>query len=750
MVTAMKLNKRLKKVFWEHKASYIGMILLITMSTSVFLGFKTSTVSITKNVADNRAKQKVEDAHFETALPISEKSLENLEKEYTLELQTNPSVEIENGYNKATLKLIPEAAKINLPKVYTGEYLASDSDILVDRWFFQKQRLSFGDKITLFGKRYTVKGTFTTPDTLSLLHLDTDFVADGTKFGLILMTKDAFGSLPENGRSINYSVRFTKSNEEAFRRALAKISFITEWVPKGTNKRITTFDSENQAIVVMSYVAPLFLLIVSTIMLAVVLSRMLKKEYTYIGTLSAMGYKKREILAHYLRLPVLLSLAGAVVGIIIGYFLIEPFSKATTLEYNVPKPDYTINSWDIAIILFVPLLFNGIAVALSVWKALRHNIVSLLKSGSAREKRGLLTRLIPHKRLPFKVRFRLKEITSNLPRSFLMIIGIAVSSLFLITGFLFYSSMNFLFDNNFNDEFGYAYQYSYKTPQIKNNTDGEPFMMASYYYVKDNENINFTINGVPENARFIRPKNDSGEVIDPDKTIVTKSAARRLGWKKGDTITIVSNSDLSKATITIDEICNIRYSDYVYIPLHKLNFMLRLDENTHIGVYSDQKLDIDDAIVSDILTKGDSEAGMEASVAAFRVFLYILGAVSGVISFIVIYIVTIMLIDENRKNISMLKVMGYQNKAISRLLLHSNLLLVFIGYGISVPLTLGIIDRFFDMMTASMFFDFQTSLALWQGLLSFGLIIGVYYLTLLPAKRKVLNINMAESLKASE
>ena len=223
-----------------------------------------------------------------------------------------------------------------------------------------------------------------------------------------------------------------------------------------------------------------------------------------------------------------------------------------------------------------------------------------------------------------------------------------------------------------------------------------------------------------------------------------------MGWKKGDTVTVISNANLKQSVISIEEICDIRYNDYVYLPLAKLNGILGLDAQTYIGVYSDELLDINATMINNILTKEDSEAGLETSIAAFRTFLYILGAVSAAISLIVVYVVTVMLIEENRKNISMLKVMGYQNKEISKLLLNSTSLLVWLGFIISVPITLNVVDMFFDVLTADMFFNFKTSLVWWHGLICFVLIISVYYLTLLMAKRKVLDINMAESLKARE
>ncbi len=737
-------------MFLAHKSSYIGILLLVLLSTACYLGFKTPMASIRQGVLDNRENSKLEDACFSLSVPMSDKMLSLYENLFSLSMEKFPSIEIDEGYQGAALRVFPKAQKMNLPLLYEGEDITNSADILVDRYFFNAQGLAFGDTITLFGKVYTIRGIFTAPNYLTVTRRDTDFMADGSKFGLVLMSRDAFSALPAQDIKTDYAVRFSNDNEKAFRTMLSLTNFITDWVPRSTNTRITNFDGEIGAIVVMSVVAPLFLLLVSTVILAVVQSRMLKKEYPYIGTLTALGYRKRDILLHYLRLPAALSLLGSVLGVALGFFLIKPFTLVTSTEYNIPRTLFTVNPWDIALILCVPILLNCLAVAFSVLHALHIDTVHLLKGDTASKRQGLLLRLVPYKKGSFKTRFRLKENLRNLPRSLLMLIGIAAASLFMMTGFLFYGALDFMFECNFNTLFGFRYQYVYNTLKTENVTSGEPYMMASYYYDKAGSRINFTIHGTAESPKYIRMKDSGGQVIDPGKTVATRSVARRMGWKEGDTVTVVSNATLAQVTLTIDEICDIRYSDYVFMPMGKLNGMLNLNENTHIGVYSLEPLQMDQSIVEDVLTADDSQSGAQASVAAFRAYLYILAAFSSLISLIVVYIVTSMLIEENRKNISLMKVMGYQDKEVSRLLLHSTSFLAFIGFFLSIPLTLSLVRSFFGMLTSNMFFDFAVNLSWQHGLYSLALVLMVYYLTLFLNRRKVQRINMAESLKARE
>lgn len=746
----MSLNKRIIRMFLAHKSSYIGMLLLVLLSTACYLGFKTSMTGIRQGVVNNRETGKLEDACFSLSVPMSDTMLTLYENLFSLSLEKCPSVEIDEGYQGAALRLFPMAQKINLSFLYEGKDIADSTDILVDRYFFNAQDLSFGDTVTLFGKAYTVQGIFTTPNYLTVTRRNTDFMADGTRFGLVLMSREAFSALPAKAVKTGYAVRFDRDNEKAFRTMLSLTNFITDWVPRGTNIRISTFDGEIGALAAMSIAAPLFLLLVSTAILSVVQSRKMKREYPYIGTLTALGYKKREILLHYLRLPAALSLIGSMLGIALGLFLIKPFSLVTTTEYNVPRTLFSVGPWDIALILCVPLLLNCLAAAFSVLHALRQDTVHLLKGDTSSKRHRLILRLVPYKRGSFKTRFRLKENLCNLPRSLLMLTGIVASSLFMMTGFLFYGALDFLFECNFNNLFGYQYQYVYNTLKTENATAGEPYMMASCYYGKDGSRINFTIHGTADNPKYIRLKDSRGQEIDPGKTVATRSAARRMGWKKGDTVTVVSNATLAQTTLTIDEICDVRYSDYVFMPMKKLNGMLNLNEGTHIGVYSLAPLQMDQSMVEDVLTAEDTWAGTQASIAAFRAYLYILAGFSSLVSLIVVYIVTSMLIEENRKNISLLKVMGYQDKEVSRLLLHSTSFLAFLGFFLAIPLTLSVVRSFFGMLTSNMFFDFAVNLTFMQGLISFALVLTVYYLTIFINRRKVQRINMAESLKARE
>lgn len=744
----MSINKRIKRIFLQHKATYIGMLILIILSTSTFLGLKTASTSIKKNVQDNRIDQSLEDANFFYSKKLSQKEIKDYEKNYNLILEEN--IYMETEYNKATLRIRQKSETINEPVLYEGEELKNPNDIMVDRYFFEAQNLSFGDKLIIDRTEYTVCGIFVTPDYLTVKKNDADFMCDGTKFGLCMIDKTTFNNIDKKNIKTYYSVIFKENNEEKFRKELGKNGIVLEWTDKDTNSRISTFDGEIESLIMVSKVVPLFILILSSIIMAVVNGRMLKKEYVYIGTLMSMGYTKWEVVKHYMRLPLYLSITGTVIGGITGIATTRLFSVISSVEYNIPKPVYHFNIMDVVFLITVPTLLNYFATLISLREGMNLNIVSLLKANAGKMKKGRLTKLIPHKKGSFKLRFKLKEITSNLSRSFLMFVGIVAASIFMLTGFSFDSSLQFLFNSNFHELFGYEYQYVLKEPLYENNTGGEPYMISSFQYRKNGEIFSLSLNGVTRNSKYIKLYDKDENAIGEDKVVITSAVAKRLNLKKGDTIKIKNNSNLKDYDITIDDVCNIQYSDNIYLPMDKLNEMLDIPKNTYIGLYSDEELNIDSNKVMNVLTAKDSKAGLETSIAAFKVFLYIMAVVSAIIGVIVVYIVTSMLVEENRKNISMLKVVGYHNKEISKLILNSTSVLVWLGFLVAIPLTNSIIQQFFDSLTSNMYFDFIAKLETSQIIIALAIILLVYYVTLGICKKKVLKVNMAESLKARD
>lgn len=743
----MKLNIRSIRFFREHKAFYIGMLLLLILSTGIFVGFRTSSNSTWESVRQDREDSRLEDASFMYSRQISLEEMERYEREFDMVIQESVHKDFEIG--KATVRVRPVYDKLNLYSVVEGKPLLHSGDILVDRFYFTENNLSFGDSIVIESEVFKIVGIVSFPDYIGMLKTESDLMSNGNAFGLSVVSDIDYMKLSESAEKVSYSVKFVSSGEDAFREALSKEGSVLRWSEAGNNPRISRFDGEIKAIIIMSSIAPMFILMVSCFTMAVIMGRMLKREYTHIGTLSAMGYHKRELLMHYLLLPAVVSVVGSGIGLFVGYFSAEPMLMISKVEYSIPAVSLNFTTQNILTAILLPLLLMLTSASLSILNALRLNTVILLKSNSGKQKRGLLTRLIPHRFGSFRFRFRAKELLSNLPRSFLMIAGIGVSATFLFAGILIYTSIETFKTESFDKVYTYEYQYAFYAISQENPSAGEPFMAASFD-VKTEDNLGITIVGIEDNSKYVQLKDLDGKEISLEETIVSHSVADRLKLEVGDRIEITSRSDAKKYVLTVGAIADSDLGESIYMKRADLNKMLELPEEAHIGVYSDTQIDFPDGKVASDTTRAEALEGMNATVGFMSNFLFILSGVAAVIGVVVIYIVTLLLISENSKSISMLKVMGYHNNEISSLLTRSNIIPVLIGFALSIPLATQIMGMFFEELTSGMYAIFYLELE-WPeiaGALVF--ILTVYFLTLIPTRRKILAIRLSDSLKGRE
>ena len=64
---------------------------------------------------------------------------------------------------------------------------------------------------------------------------------------------------------------------------------------------------------------------------------MIKTQRREIGILKALGFDRRRIVMHYAGYSMMITLLGAVLGIIFGIMLSSVFSKAYAIFFNLPQ-----------------------------------------------------------------------------------------------------------------------------------------------------------------------------------------------------------------------------------------------------------------------------------------------------------------------------------------------------------------------------------------------------------------------------
>ena len=120
-----------------------------------------------------------------------------------------------------------------------------------------------------------------------------------------------------------------------------------------------------------------------------------------------------------------------------------------------------------------------------------------------------------------------------------------------------------------------------------------------------------------------------------------------------------------------------------------------------------------------------------------------------IIGVIVIYVVTSMLVEENRQSISLMKIFGYQQKEINTLILNSSTIVVVAGYLLGIPLLLAGLGAILQV------FEDSIGLTLPPGRIDplylaagFVVVMGSYEVSKRLCRKKVNAVSMSEALKS--
>ena len=164
---------------------------------------------------------------------------------------------------------------------------------------------------------------------------------------------------------------------------------------------------------------------------------------------------------------------------------------------------------------------------------------------------------------------------------------------------------------------------------------------------------------------------------------------------------------------------------------------------------SDVPLDIPKSKIISTIKKTDSKESFENMSSQMDVMIYFLIAIGIIICVASIYIAVNMLISENKSNISMLKVLGYDDKMINSIVLNVNHILLPIGYLCSIPFVF-LSANWFMAFLAEFIGAFPKSYIAPESFLYTAIVASAsYFGSIFLLRKKVSKINMVESLKGN-
>ncbi|WP_097025622.1 ABC transporter permease [Clostridium peptidivorans] len=744
----MIVNKKIKRTMLESKSQYLGSLLLIIFSCLLFTMFNLLSVNLTGLLSSFEGDYKQEDANFMSSKKLN--NIEVLESKFNMSIEETKSVDYSISKDK-TLRIFRENTKVDIPAIIEGKTL-SGGDILINPSYAKANKLKIGDSIKIYNKNFTISGFMSLPNYIYPLKSESDILNDPNSFGIAVIGKADFDSL-NKGNSF-YAIRFNGDRNNLDNRISefkdylrTEDVFILRWMNVTDNPRVTYMTAKLNGIDEMSSLMPISILLLTCILTGIVMWRMLKREAVIIGTLYSLGYRKKEIMKHYLLYPLVISLLDGVIGTILGTMTLRPMISYYVSYFNIPISSLSFNISYLVISVLLPVIFLIICGYFVVNKSLKDSPVELMRGGKEKNKVSFIERAVKLHKLSFNTKFKIRELLRSIPRSGFLLLGIIMATMLLLMGFAAKSSMDYLIKDSFSEAFKYNYQYVFNSAENGKPEKGEAFSEIPFA-LKSDSKLTFTVYGVSPNSQYISFKDKAGNVLKSDKVIITRPLADKLNINSKDTVSVINRLDSKEYSITVDSIAETYVGNYIYIPLDKLNDMLRFPSGSYTGLWSSERIDIPENKLLAAVTVDDMRNAFNTMTKPLQAVIGGIAFISFIIGLIVIYVVTSLTIEENKENISLMKVLGYRKKEIYSLILNSSSFIVVIGYILGVPLLLASLSAMFKSITKDMSVSFPVTINYIYVLVGFVIIYLTYELSKLLSRRKINRISMAEALKS--
>lgn len=455
---------------------------------------------------------------------------------------------------------------------------------------------------------------------------------------------------------------------------------IKDYSAKYTNKSISyareDSGSDKATMMLMTYI----IMVVIAFLFAVTTSNTITKEANVIGTLRAMGYSKGELIRHYMFLPIVVTLAGSIVGNVLGYTVFQKvFVGVYYSNYSLPtfKMLWNMNAfWETTVVPFILMILVNFVMLTKKLKISPLNFIrgELKESGQKR-----LIKL--PKKMPFFSKFRLRIFFQNIPSYLTLALGVFLAGVLVVFGSMYGPLLddyaNIVKENQLS-----KYQYVMINEAESENADAEKFCMTSLQTTdKKFMTDDVTIYGVENQSKYITENIPTGEVL------VSSAMAEKFGLSSGDEFTLKEQYKDKIYSFKVGGVYN--YDAAITVFMNRGDYLTQFNEKSDYfnGYFSNSKLDdLSDDDVATVITEKDLTKVVTQMQVSMTEFVKVFKALGIVIFLLVMFILTKQIIEKNSKSVSMTKILGFSDIEIGKLYIIITSLVVLASLLISVPL----------------------------------------------------------------
>ncbi len=789
------LKKKMFRDIKQNLSQFITIFLMVLIGVMVYVGIEAYMDGMT-SAADNFYKNNnIQDLNVMGNLSDKDldkiKSLDNV-KDAEKKLVVN-AIDKDNKDKTYLLSFI-DSNNISKFHIMDGEkFDVNKKGAWVDNFYAEKNNLKVGDTIKIkydtFSLEEKILGLINVPDHIYDVKDESELVPNRENFGFVYLSVN---EIPESYIKDLVMKEMKITDEKIFDKYVKDFNY-KEYIPYNyimvdvnKKKNVTSVKediednvSNAKAIVKIedtlsyqryqgeidegaSYVGIFSGLFLFIAMLSVIttMTRVIKKQKLQIGTMKALGIKNSKIVMHYVGYGFFVSLAAAIVGIILGKYFIGTFFLNMEMDYfEVPngipvvKPlSYLVAFLVVMVVSFITYLTCRKELAKKPAEALRNEVPNVKVSSLNLSTKGIF------KKLNFSSKWNYRDILRNKFRTVTAVVGIVGCCMLIVCAFGMLNSMNHFIKLQFEDLYNFNYKLSLKenikddelkvlTDKYGNNTS-ETLTIETKIGKEREANTIFVTNA----GNLVRFQNENGEFIKVNKNngvYVTRKLADQKNLKVGDTIkwhVYGVNKYYESKIVGLTKDPQVQNLTMTKEYLESLDIDYKPDSlytNTDLKGIKDIK---NVSLVQDI---NELENSLESMLSMMKSMIMLIIVFAIGLGAIIIYNMGILSYSEKQYQFATLKVLGFSDKKIKKIFVEQNNWITVLSIIIGLPTGYYMTSWIFKSVIADNY-DFSAYINLSTYLIA---IIGTILVSTIVSRmlsKKVNKIDMVSSLKANE
>ncbi len=717
---------------------------------------------------------------YEVDILIGNQKLDKIKDEYdfTYEVERSKTV-----FDKDTMiKVIPYEKDTIINKTYLvdGDFPTNDNEITILPDYAKENDLKIGDTYKIGEKEYKIVGFTYAPDYIYPMIDISNPIFDESKNNIVFMSENDY-KVVSGVNDNTYSLVFNYDHDRTFEMS---DSDNEDPMMKLFDEESDTIAMSQNTVIRMARISALqlefgvtrkfadyflyLLLGVSVFIITVITKKRIDDERLQIGVLKSLGYNRLSIACSYLVYPIIGSLIGGALGYLLGIITHYPITELYRSYYTIPLDNFNFDFSYLLTSLLLPTIFLSIISYLIAIFMLRKKPLQLLKEGS-NLKVNLLSKLVNKitKPLPFDYRFKYSLASRSLGKLLVVSLTSFCTGLLIVLTLIGMNLFNNMIDTSFE---GMKYDYMVILNQTNNQEKEEnsDLILSQSLDLKEIKGVDgntlevedrtISLSGMDADLNYFEILNEdkediSDKLLDEDGIIISQTLKEVLEVDIGDIL--VFEIDNQKVEYQVIDVCKEYMSLSGYVNRNGLSKKLGLEEFSYnqfattdkkyqsMDNLSDEQLDN----ISRIVSITDLKENIANQMEQMNGSIYIVIAFASVMALIIIAVIANIVVEENKRTISLMKVMGYNNKKISRIVLNIYTPFVIIAYLLSIPCMISLLKWIISLLVGDMDMVIPVTFSPVMALIGLIGLVFAYYLAIAISRRVLNKVPLAVALK---